>query len=124
MAMLTSILQTTRVLVGVTKDVTHFDDQLLPHINTALMNLSQLGVGPATGYRITGDTETWEDYLGTEFTNLESVKNYIALYTRLVFDPPTSSYVVEVLQRSLAELEWRLKLQTEPPLVAPVESEV
>lgn len=124
MAMLTSILQTTRVLVGITKDVTYFDDQLVPHINTALMNLSQLGVGPTTGYMITGETETWEDYLGTGFANLEAVKNYIFLYTKLIFDPPTSSYVVDVLRRSLDELEWRLKLQTEPPLVVPVESEV
>ncbi len=125
MAMIESILQTTRVMVGLTKDVTVFDDQLVPYINTALMVLSQVGVGPATGYRITGDTEKWSDYLGTEFTNLEAVKNYVGMYTKLIFDPPTSSYVVDVITRSLAELEWRLKFQTEPVTVdPPVESEV
>lgn len=124
MAIIASILDTTKVLVGIAPDETHFDDIITVHINTALMALNQLGIGPLTGFSITGSAETWNDYLGETFANVEAVKNYIFIVTKLAFDPPTSSYVVDVMERTLREIEWRLRHQVESKLLVEPSSEV
>ena len=57
----------------------------------------------------------WDD-LFDEVTNIESVKVYIWLKTRLVFDPPTTSYLIEAIERQLSEYAWRLMVQVDPPI--------
>jgi len=111
---LESILLSTKKLLGIEPDYTHFDPDIILYINSVLMGLIQMGVGPEEGYIIASSEETWEDYLG-DATNLEGVKSYIALKVRLVFDPPTSSAVSEALNRYIQELEWRLNNQVDNP---------
>jgi hypothetical protein len=82
-------------------------------INTEFMTLSQLGVGPFKGFSITDKTTTWADYLGTDVVNLQAVKTYIYMKVRLVFDPPSSSFVIDAMQRKIDELTWRLNIQAE-----------
>ena len=41
-----SILLSIKKLLGVEKDYTNFDTDIIIHINTAIMVLSELGVGP------------------------------------------------------------------------------
>ena len=84
------------------------------------MSLNQMGVGPESGFSISDKTKTWVDYLGAN-ANLEAVKSYIYLKVRLIFDPPTSSSLIEAINRQIAELEWRLLIQVDPPLPAPVD---
>lgn len=36
------------------------------------------------------------------------IKNYVYLKVKLVFDPPTSSFVVESIKQSISEYEWRI----------------
>jgi hypothetical protein len=111
-SVLDSILQSTKKLLGIESDYTHFDIDLILHINSVLMGLTQMGVGPEEGFSITNEEDTWGDFLGT-VTNLEGVKSYIALKVRLVFDPPTSSSVSDAINRYIQELEWRLNNQVD-----------
>lgn len=107
-----SILTSIKKLLGITEEYTHFDADIIIHINTALMVLNQLGVGPKEGFSISNSSAIWTDFIG-DTTNLESVKTYIYLKVKLVFDPPLSSTVKDAMQRSLDELEWRLNVNAE-----------
>lgn len=102
-----SILTSTKKLMGINPEYTHFDADLTIHINTTFMILHQMGVGPTEPFSITGNGESWDDFL-TGDDSLEGVKTYVYLKCRLVFDPPASSVLVEAINRTIKELEWRL----------------
>lgn len=108
-----SILTSIKKLLGITEEYTHFDADLIMHINSVLMALRQMGIGPSNGFSITGPYETWEDFLGDELSMLESVKSYTYHKVRLMFDPPTSSALMEAINRQIGELEWRLNITSE-----------
>ena len=79
-----SILKSIKKLLGIQEDYTHFDQDIILHINAAFMVLNQLGVGPETCFYIEDDTSEWEDFLdGAQ--NIEAVKTYIYLKVRLLF---------------------------------------
>lgn len=103
-----SILTSIKKLLGIHEEYTNFDEDIIVHINTAFATLNQLGVGPSDGFMIEDATAEWTDYI-TE-CNLTMVKTYIHLKVRLVFDPPTSSAVIESIERTIDELEWRIYL--------------
>lgn len=107
-----SILLTIKKMLGLGDDYDAFDQDVIVYINSALMVANQLGVGPDSGFRITGSSETWGDYLG-ERTNLESIKELIAKYVQLSFDPPSNSFVTSSMENRIKELEWRLNVQVE-----------
>lgn len=107
-----SILTSIKKLLGVGEDYAHFDPDIIFHINSALMTLNQLGVGPKEGFFITTDEQLWEDYLG-ESKQLEAVKSYIYLRVKILFDPPASSTILEAMNKQIAEFEWRLNVQAE-----------
>ena len=107
-----SILTTIKKLLGIEADYTHFDNDIIVHINSVLMALNQLGVGPESPASITSELDTWEKTLG-DIKNLEAVKTYIYLKVKMIFDPPTSSFVVDAMNKQASELEWRLNVQTE-----------
>lgn len=107
---MTSILTSIKKLLGITEDYDHFDADIIMHINSVFMILNQLGVGPKEGFRIEDETSTWNDYLGDSIL-LESVKTYIYLRVRLLFDSTTlSSTVIESMKQTISELEWRLNV--------------
>ena len=107
-----SILNTIKKMLGIELDCTDFDLELVPHINSVLMAVIQLGVGPSTGLMILDDKNMWTELLGVR-KDLESVKTYIYLKTRLLFDPPQSSFLIEAFKKEIAEIEWRLNIQVE-----------
>lgn len=100
-----SILTSIKKNLGIADDYTHFDADVIMHINSALSRLRQLGIGPTDGFRITGVGEVWEDFLGDDI-RLESVKSYVYLKASLIFDPPTSSAVLAARERMIKEYEW------------------
>lgn len=109
-----SILDSVKKALGIVPENTDFDDVLIIYINGILSTiLPQLGVGPENGYTIEDKGDEWADYI-SDLTNLESVKTYIALKVRLIFDPPTSSAVLESIKAMIAELEWRLNVTVDP----------
>jgi hypothetical protein len=107
-----SILITIKKMLGIAEDSTHFDPDIISHINSVVLSATQLGVGPKYGFLVTGNNETWADFLGDR-KDLEAVKSFIYLKVRLLFDPPSTSYLIEAIERQITELEWRLNVQIE-----------
>ena len=104
-----SILTSIKKLLGIAEEYEHFDSDLIMHINSVFMVLNQLGVGPVEGFSITDKTETWEDFTQNNLM-IQSVKSYVYLKVRLLFDPPSSSAAIEAINRQISELEWRLNV--------------
>lgn len=109
-----SILTSIKKLLGISEDYTQFDDDIIMHINTTFLNLTQLGVGPSEGFSIEDDSTYWEDFVDVESNaQLQAIKSYMYLKVKLLFDPPLSSSVIESTNRTIAELEWRLNAAVE-----------
>lgn len=109
---MTSILKTIKKLLGIPDDQTNFDVDLIVHINSVLMTLNQIGVGPEEGFIIADEFANWEDFV-SEGEKLELIKSYIYLRVRLLFDPPLSSSVLAAMERTISEFEWRLNVKAE-----------
>ena len=107
-----SILTSIKKLLGPEEDYTHFDTDIVIHINTALFRLHQLGVGPKEGMTIKDKTQTWSEFF-LDRTDLEAVKTYVYLKVRLVFDPPQTSFLLAAINDQIKELEWTLNVQAE-----------
>ena len=108
-----SILNTIKKLLGIDADDDSFDVDITIGINAAIFNLSQMGVGPNNSFILTSVDQKWSDYMGTNVVNLESIKKYLYLKTKMVFDPPTNSTVIESINNTLKEIEWRMMLAVE-----------
>jgi hypothetical protein len=107
-----SILNSTKKILGIAQDYTAFDLDIITHINTAFSTLTQLGVGPTIGFMIEDATTEWADFIGTD-DQLNSVKSYVFLRVRLLFDPPSTSFLINAYQDQIRELEWRLNTHRE-----------
>lgn len=107
-----SILNTTKKVLGISSEYDAFDIDITMHINTVFSVLHQLGVGPTTPFRIDDATKTWDQFTGANQA-IESVKSYVWAKVRIAFDPPTTSFAIDALQKLCTELEWRLNVQSE-----------
>lgn len=107
-----SILTSIKKLLGITEEYEHFDQDIIIHINTALMILTQLGVGPSEGFFIKDKYALWSDFI-PDVKTLEAVKSYVYLKVRMLFDPPTSSSLMNAMEQNMKELEWRLNVASE-----------
>ena len=108
-----SILISIKKLLGIAEEYTQFDDDIIMHINTVFLNLTQLGVGPKNGFAIEDESAEWADFIGDDNVQLQAVKSYMYLKVKLLFDPPLSSAVIESTNRMISELEWRLNVAVE-----------
>lgn len=102
-----SILNTIKILLGLSEDDTSFDQDVLIHINSVFLVLEQLGVGPESGYSIFDSQDVWSDFIEDEIL-LNYLKTYIYLKVKLVFDPPSNSTVLESINRQIDQFEWRI----------------
>lgn len=107
-----SILTSIKKLLGIAEEYEHFDADLIMHINSVFAILTQLGVGPSEGFSISDKYSTWDEFIKDD-PRLEMVKSYIYMKVKLLFDPPTSSAVMEATNRLTSELEWRLNVATD-----------
>lgn len=110
---LDSILNTIKKLLGIDVDDTSFDDDIIILINSSMLSLSQMGIGPPNGFIVTSSVDKWTDYISDNIINLEGVKTYLYLKVKLTFDPPTNSTVIEAMKKTIEELEWRMMLSVE-----------
>jgi hypothetical protein len=109
-----SILNSTKKILGIAADYTVFDLDIITHINTAFSTLTQLGVGPAEGFMIESADDLWTDFDPVDDDRqYNAVKSYIYLRVRLLFDPPTTSYLITALEKQVQELEWRMNVYRE-----------
>lgn len=106
-----SILETIKKLIGPSASYDIFDNDLIVHINSAFFSLHQLGITEEP-FVISGPDETWDEFHAD--TDLESVKTYIYLKTRMFFDPPTHSALVSAMNDQIKELEWRINVAVDP----------
>jgi len=104
-----SILQCTKKVLGLAPEYDVFDLDIIIHINSVFSTLSQLGVGPADGFTIEDAAAMWADFV-VPLNQLSSVKAYVPLKVRMVFDPPSTSFVIEAMNKAIGELEWRLNM--------------
>ena len=104
-----SILTSTKKILGIAEDYTAFDLDIITHINSVFTTLQQLGVGPVEGFMIEDAQPTWEHFLGND-KRLNSVKTYVYMRVRLMFDPPATSFAISSMQEQVKELEWRLNV--------------
>ena len=104
-----SILTSIKLALGLPEEYDVFDPQLVMHINSAISVLTELGVGPESGFKITGKDEVWNDFLDDP-NLLELCKTTTYLRVRLMFDPPANSFVVTSIEKQLSEYDWRINI--------------
>lgn len=109
-----SILTTIKKLLGIVEDCTDFDDMLIVYINSAFSVLHQIGVGPKDGFSIEDDSEVWTDFISDDPSTLRSVRTYIYLKVKLMFDPPQNGSLLESINRQILEHESRLNMVVDP----------
>lgn len=107
-----SILDSTKKVLGLDSAYTAFDQDVMMHINSVFSTLHQLGIGPDNGFMIENKVPTWTQYLGPD-KNLNSVKSYVYLKVRLLFDPPATSFAIAAMEKQIEELEWRINVHRE-----------
>ena len=107
-----SILTSIKKMCGILDDDNSFDEELIIYINTVFGTLTQLGVGPKTGFSINGPFDVWTAFLDSGNLNFELIKSYIYLKVRMMFDLPQNSFLVNALEQQIKELEWRIELNT------------
>lgn len=107
-----SILSSVKKVLHIDADYTAFDVDIILHINSVFTTLQQLGIGPEEGFSISSAEQTWNQYLEGD-KNLNSVKTYMYLRVRLLFDSPETSHARQAMVDQATELEWRLNVYRE-----------
>ena len=111
-----SILLSIKKLLGMDPiEFTQYDTDLIIHINTIIEFLNQLGVDIPEGFKMNDENALWSEYLNKpEYNDIkDSIKNYIYLRVRLVFDPSTNSSLLNSINDTIKELEWRIRTYIE-----------
>lgn len=105
---MSSILNDIKHTLGITEDEDAFDSDIIIFVNGTFGTLTQLGVGPAIGFQITGPENQWEEFYTD--ARLNAVKTYLFLCSKLAFDPPSTGFVTQSMERQKQELEYRLNV--------------
>ena len=96
-------------MLGLEDDYCPFDVDVKVFLNSALMTLQQLGVGPREGFTVTDFTQKWSDLLPTG-RMMEAVKTYLYLCVKMAFDPPANSAYLSAMNEMIKEYEWRMSV--------------
>ena len=107
-----SILNSVKKILGIAPDYDAFDTDIIIHINSVFASLNQMGLGPDEGFMIEDETTEWGSFLLDDM-RLNSVKTYIYLRVRVLFDPPTTGFTLTAIQEQIKEFEWRLNVYRE-----------
>ena len=115
-----SILNSVKKYCNVDPSYDVFDDQLMPLINSVLNEVNQLGAG-LSPFTVTSAAQTWADFLGESTNTLHMVETLVKIKVRLMFDPPSNSFVTDALRKEADELVWRINVQVDPKPMSPNE---
>lgn len=107
-----NILADTKESLGVAAEVGPFDTEIKMHINSALADLNQLGIGPVAGFAVDDGSEIWENFVSDDL-KLGSIKTYVHLRVKQIFDPPANSWTQTALKDQIEKLEFRLNTARE-----------
>jgi hypothetical protein len=105
------ILQSIKESLLIVSDYTVYDSQIMDDINAVFSTLHQLGYHYVDGFEITTGDETWDEIIPSKKFNF--VKRFILCNVRLMFDPPSSSFAVDALNKEIEELKWRINVEME-----------
>lgn len=112
-----SILDDVKEGLDISAENTAFDKIVVLHINSALTNLNQLGIGPTTGFGIENKDSTWGQFFQIEEENrLNNVKTFVVLQVRMWFDTPPTGPLITAYEKQLLELTTRISMQREEAL--------
>ena len=104
-----SILTDTKKNIGISEDDASFDEDIIMHINSVFSILQQLGVGPEDGYMIEDSSDEWFDFIGIN-NSWNFIRSYIFLRVKLLFDPPSTSFHLDAINKQISELEFRMSV--------------
>ena len=107
-----SILDSVKKVVSIAPEYDAFDPDIIMHINSVFFTLHQLGIGPEDGFAIEDEHDMWDTFLEDKLL-LNSVKSYIYLRVRMLFDPPPNSFTQASMKEQIQEFEWRLSVYRE-----------
>lgn len=113
---LNNILKSVKLALGgslVSYSDDAFDSSLLMHINSVFVILNQLGVGPREIF-VADENSEWDEFLVENSTKLRIVQSYMYLRIRLIFDPPSSSFVLDAIREQIKEYEFRMNVHVDP----------
>lgn len=109
-----SILNSIKNSLGIHKDLFAFDQEIMMNTNSVFSTLNQLAVPFVDKiYTINGPNETWSDLFGSNDVLISMIKTYTFIKVKILFDPPSSSFVLESLKAQASELEWRINIEAE-----------
>lgn len=103
---MSSILNDVKHILGLLPEQTAFDQDLILLINAQFADLHQIGAGPVEGYEITGPDNQWTEFI--KDVRFNSVKSYVFLKVKLMFDPPPSGFATAAMERQIQELTFRI----------------
>lgn len=107
-----SILNGTKKVLGIAVEYTAFDEDVLMHINSVFSVLHQLGVGPTAGFFIEDSSAEWSEFVVND-VGYNMIRSYVFLKVRMLFDPPTTSFMIEAMTNQIREYEWRISTHRE-----------
>lgn len=109
---MSSILDDVKLALGLLPEDTSFDGTIVMHINSVFSMLhSATGVGGPTGFAITGKGETWD--MLYEDTRLNSIKSYVFVRVKVLFDPHIIGAVLSAHERQFQEMEYRIMAEAD-----------
>lgn len=106
-----NILSSIKSMLNVEQSITAFDSELIMFINSAIAELVQGGVGPDAGLTIDGDT-TW-DAFSDSGKLVNHSKMYVFCKTRLLWDPPSNSFICDGFNKQAEESFWRAYVEAQ-----------
>lgn len=108
-----SILTGTKKVLGLDSTDTSFDYDVLTFINAAFSTLcDDLGVGPPV-FVVEDESATWQDFISDDDAMLSECRTYVFLRVKMLFDPPTTSYLINAYKDQLEEHVWRISRRRE-----------
>lgn len=109
-----SILKSVKSDLGISDSETAFDSDVLMNINAVFSVLYQIGVGDkAVSISSENEDITWSDAFADDQDLIDMIRTYTYMRSRIIFDPPSSSFVLDALTKQIQEYEWRIKEQAE-----------
>lgn len=117
-----SILNSIKKLLGLDKSYEFFDMDVIMNINLVFSTLKQIGVKSEVPLSIMSMNEKWSDLFGDDKELINLIKMYTYMKVRVIFDPPSNSFVLTSLNEQIKEVEWRIHIQAEGGLDVPDES--
>lgn len=101
-----SILNSIKQMLGIYPEDNAFDAELISHINNAISDLIHMGDSTDWSFRIYDSSNKWKEFVENEAA-VSQARQYVHCKVRLIFDPPSNSFVVDSIAKSKEEAGWR-----------------